>query len=118
MEAKEDRQKMRKRNIKLFPIYKMISWDFLFFYTIDFLFLTQIKNIEAADVVLMTDMKSFFIRHIFGTIMKQSGSLGFFQIISIAHCKRNRCEIDTQCMLITFVFQRFFHFFAEMIFLK
>ena len=33
METKEEKQKMRKRNMKLFPIYKMLSWDLLFFYT-------------------------------------------------------------------------------------
>lgn len=60
MEITEEKQKMRKRNMKLFPIYKMISWDFLFFYTIDFLFLTQIKNIEAADVVLKNTFYAFF----------------------------------------------------------
>ena len=31
---------MRKRNMKLFPIYKKIASDYLFYYTIDFLFLT------------------------------------------------------------------------------
>lgn len=60
MEAKEKKQIMSKRNMKLFPIYKMLSWDYLFFYTIDFLFLTQIKNISAADVVLKTTYYSFF----------------------------------------------------------
>ena len=40
------------RNIKIFPIYKAISWDLLFFYTILFLFLTQVKGISAADVLL------------------------------------------------------------------
>ena len=38
--------------MKLFPIYKMLSWDLLFFYTINFLFLTQVKNISPAEVVL------------------------------------------------------------------
>ena len=38
--------------MKLFPFYKAISWDLLFFYTILFLFLTQVKGISAADVLL------------------------------------------------------------------
>ena len=46
METKEE------RNVRLFPIYKAISWDLLFFYTILFLFLTQVKGISAADVLL------------------------------------------------------------------
>ena len=39
-------------NVRLFPIYKATSWDLLFFYTILFLFLTQVKGISAADVLL------------------------------------------------------------------
>ena len=39
-------------NVKIFPIYKAISWDLLFFYVILFLFLTQVKGINAADVLL------------------------------------------------------------------
>lgn len=51
---------MRKRNMKLFPTYKKIATDYLFYYTIDFLFLTQIKQITPADVVLATSVKSLF----------------------------------------------------------
>lgn len=51
---------MRKRNMKLFPTYKKIAWDYLFYYSIDFLFLTQIKHISAADIVLASSMKSLF----------------------------------------------------------
>lgn len=51
---------MRKRNMKLFPIYKKIAWDYLFYYSIDFLFLTQIKNLSAADVVLANSIKYLF----------------------------------------------------------
>lgn len=46
METKEE------KNIRLFPIYKAMAWDLLFFYTILFLFLTQAKGISAADVLL------------------------------------------------------------------
>ncbi|MCX4302597.1 MAG: MFS transporter [Clostridia bacterium] len=51
---------MRKRNMKLFPIYKKLAWDYLFYYSIDFLFLTQIKNISAANVVLANSIKYLF----------------------------------------------------------
>lgn len=44
---------MRKQNMKLFSFYKALSWDYLFFYTINFLFLIQVKNINPADVVLI-----------------------------------------------------------------
>ena len=60
MSNNKDVQKMRKINMKIFPTYKKLAWDFLFFYTIDFLFLTQIKNMSAADVVLKSSFYSFF----------------------------------------------------------
>ena len=59
MDSKEEIQKMRKTNMRIFPIYKKISWDYLFYYTIDFLFLTQIKNISAANVVLANSIYYF-----------------------------------------------------------
>ena len=61
MDNNQEKQKMRKVNMKLFPIYKAIGWDYLFFYTIDFLFLTQIKGMDASDVVLKTTFYAFFI---------------------------------------------------------
>lgn len=51
---------MRKRNMKLFPIYKTLSWDYIFFYTVNFLFLTQVKNINPADVVLIDSFYYLF----------------------------------------------------------
>lgn len=51
---------MRKRNMKLFPTYKTISWDYIFFYTINFLFLTQVKGINPADVVLIDSFYYLF----------------------------------------------------------
>ncbi|MCI8412401.1 MAG: MFS transporter [Clostridia bacterium] len=60
MGYKDETQKMRKRNMKLFSSYKSIAWDYLFYYTIDFLFLTQIKHISAADVVLLSSIGSIF----------------------------------------------------------
>lgn len=44
--------KEEQYNTRLYPIYKMISWDLLFYYSIIFLFLTQVKGISAADVLL------------------------------------------------------------------
>ncbi len=57
---KEEKVQMRKQNMKLFPIYKRLSWDFLFYYTIIFLFLTQVKKINAADVVLLDSFYYIF----------------------------------------------------------
>lgn len=47
----------KKTNTKLFPIYKMFSWDLLFYYSIIYLFLTQAKNFSASEVLLA---ESFF----------------------------------------------------------
>lgn len=47
-----------KTNMKLFPIYKMFSWDLLFYYAISFLFLTQVKNFSPAQVL---SADSFYI---------------------------------------------------------
>ena len=52
--------KICKRNMKLFPLYRAISFDYLFFYTINFLFLTQIKNISPSAVVLEDAFYSLF----------------------------------------------------------
>lgn len=47
-----ERVKKRKQNMKIYSLYRMLSADHIFFYAIDFIFLTQIKNISAADIVL------------------------------------------------------------------
>lgn len=41
-----------EQNIKIYPIYKMLSWDLLFFYSINFLFFTQVKGLSASGVLL------------------------------------------------------------------
>ena len=49
----------RNRNVKLFPIYKMISWDLLFFYAIIFLY---INNLVLDKVLLgISNNKAFYI---------------------------------------------------------
>lgn len=57
---KQEVQIMRKINMKIFPSYKKLSWDFIFFYTINFLFLTQVKQINAADIVLIDSFYYLF----------------------------------------------------------
>lgn len=47
-----------KTNMKLFPIYKMFSWDLLFYFAISFLFFTQVKNFSSAQVL---SAESFYI---------------------------------------------------------
>lgn len=51
----------RKQNMKLYSLYRAISMDLLFIYAIDFLFLTQVKNISASDVVLKSSFYALFM---------------------------------------------------------
>ena len=52
--------KAKEKNVRLYPTYKMLSWDLLFYYAIIFLFFTQIKNITAADVLLAESFYPLF----------------------------------------------------------
>lgn len=49
-----------KINMKLYPIYKMFSWDLLFYYAISFLFLTQVKNFSTSQVISADSFYLFF----------------------------------------------------------
>ena len=46
--------KIRRNNAKLYPIYKMFSWDLLCYYSIEYLFLTITKGISISDVLLLS----------------------------------------------------------------
>ena len=48
----DEKTKLRKQNIKLYPIYRMIGADYLFYYGLEVLFFTQIKELSIANVVL------------------------------------------------------------------
>ena len=50
-DTKENLIKHKKTNVRLFPLYKTVSWDLLFYYPIIFLFLTQTKGFSAAQVL-------------------------------------------------------------------
>ena len=43
--------KQKKKNVKIFPIYKTVSWDLLFYFPIIFLFLTQVKGFTPSQVL-------------------------------------------------------------------
>lgn len=53
--------KVRKRNMKLYPLYRMVGVDIVFLYAIKMLFLTQIKGISANDVILSVSMYALFM---------------------------------------------------------
>ena len=60
MEKNEKRLKY-KQNMKIYSLYRMISLDIIFYYAIEFLFLTQVKNISPADVVLKSSFYALFM---------------------------------------------------------
>lgn len=61
MEELENDVENKRINVKLFPIYKMISWDLLFYYSIIFLYLIQVKNLTAPQVLLAEALYNFAI---------------------------------------------------------
>lgn len=46
------KEKISENNLNIFPLYRALSVDFLFFYTINFLFLTEVKHFSASIAVL------------------------------------------------------------------
>ena len=52
--------KIRKTNMKLYPIYKMIGYDLLFLYAIQILFLMQVKGCSSSEAVLLGSFYAFF----------------------------------------------------------
>lgn len=60
MEEEKKLAKRRKLNMKLYPIYKMISTDVLFYNAVKVLFLTQVKLISNANVVFLESLYAFF----------------------------------------------------------
>lgn len=52
--------KIRRKNAKLYPIYKMFSWDLLFFYSIEFLFYTITKKVTASEILIINGFYLLF----------------------------------------------------------
>lgn len=58
---KKQLTKVKKQNAKLFPIYKMFSWDLLFFYSTQYLFLTTVKGLSAGEILKVNAFYPLFI---------------------------------------------------------
>lgn len=56
----QSKQKKRKQNMKIYTLYRTLGIDVLFYYGISFLFLTEVKGISAAHVVLADVFYSAF----------------------------------------------------------
>lgn len=53
--------KAKKQNMKIYSLYRAISLDLIFYYSVEFLFLTQVKNISSSDIVLATSIYAIFM---------------------------------------------------------
>lgn len=60
MENRKEINKIKRDNAKIYPIYKMFSWDLLFFYSIEFLFYTITKNVTASEVLIINGFYLLF----------------------------------------------------------
>ena len=56
---RKTKRQVRRNNAKLYPIYKMFSWDLLFFYAVEFLFYTITKKITAPQVLIVSSIYLF-----------------------------------------------------------
>ncbi len=56
----KDLIKAKKNNARLYPIYKMFSWDLLFYYAISFVFLVQTKGFSPAQIMLTDGLYPIF----------------------------------------------------------
>jgi len=50
----------KKYNARLYPIYKMFSWDLIFYYSISLVFLIQIKNLTIAEIMFTDALAPIF----------------------------------------------------------
>lgn len=60
MKDRKELNKIRRTNAKLYPIYKMVSWDLLFFYSIEFLFYTITKKVTASEILIINGLYLLF----------------------------------------------------------
>ena len=51
---------IRRNNAKLYPIYKMFSWDLISFYGIEFLFYTLTKGLSASGILIISALYILF----------------------------------------------------------
>lgn len=54
IELNKKRNRARRKNAQLYPIYKMFAWDLLCYYSIEYLFLTITKGITPSQVLVIS----------------------------------------------------------------
>lgn len=77
--------KQQQFNLKLFPFYKMVSWDLLFYYAISFLFLTTTKGLSASDVLFADAFYTLFKLILQFALVKLIDKLKFRKSILLAN---------------------------------
>ena len=60
MKSKKELSNIRRKNAIIYPVYKMFSWDLLFFYSIEFLFYTITKKITASEILIINGFYLIF----------------------------------------------------------
>lgn len=60
MDNRKELNNLRRNNAKLYPIYKMFSWDLLCFYSIEFLFYTITKKVTTSEILIIDGFYLFF----------------------------------------------------------
>ena len=63
--SRKELNKIKKNNAKMYPMYKMLSWDLLFFYSVEFLIYTITKKVTPSDILLIN---AFYL--LFRTLMQ------------------------------------------------
>lgn len=53
--------KARKQNLKLYSLYRAVSLDLIFYYAVEYLFLTEAKGLSPSHVVLGGAFYSIFL---------------------------------------------------------
>ena len=53
-------KKAKEYNVKIYPLYKMFSWDLLFYYSIIYLFLNQVKGLSTSDILFADSFYPLF----------------------------------------------------------
>lgn len=56
----EEIAQMRKKNMKIYPFYRMLSYDMLFFYTVRFIFLIEVRELRASDLLISYTFYTIF----------------------------------------------------------
>lgn len=60
MKNRREISKIRRTNAKIYPIYKMFSWDLLCYYSIQFLFYTITKKVTASEILILNGLCFLF----------------------------------------------------------